>query len=1223
MNARTLSLSVLMSLCVLAGALVFSSAPAVAFETHVASQPIGSGEKGTGAGQLELAGNSGVAVDQATGDVYIADTGNDRVDELEPSGVFMRAWGWGVADGLAKFEACGPDAFPPTVTCQAGISGSGAGEFESPTFVAVDNDPASASFGDVYVGDHGDVLVTKFNAEGALVSTWGDTTPTPNGQLGPFGQPGSRFSEMIGITVDASGDLGVAYDVNTGVKFAQFNQEGGRIAEDAVEAADLSPEGAAVDSEGNLFLADDGRGTPTVTEVTSSGRHVGNLSTSEDPTGLAVDSGTGYLYVDTGSSIEQFVFSGLGVVSEQGGATCTVLPEEVHGGGSPPVDCPATKAFGAGDIGAGAGVAVDSSTHDVYVADASTSRIDVFVPVIVPDAATAAAKEVKGHSATLAGTVNPDGEGAAKCQFVWGTTKEFGNTAPCEPAEVEGNTPVAVTAKLTELQPDTTYYYRLQATNRNGTNVGTPSADRQFATSGPGLQPGAEESVSDVAATSATLNALIDPDNGRSSPVPEAPTSYYFQYSTGSTMGCEAAPASCVSVPAAPGEAISPSESYLAVSQHVQGLLAGTVYHYRVVALSESAGELITVDGPDQTFTTQLAGGAFALPDDRQWELVSPPDKHGALILGPTETGLGAEASVAGDAMTFLTSAPTESEPPGYTSDEQVLSTRGPSGWVSRDISLPHRSVTGIELGHGSEYVAFSEDLSLALVQPRGPFDPSLSPEASEQTPYLRMLFENGNVDEPCVESCFRPLVTGKPGYANVPAGTPFGEEEACNDHSDAVCGPEFWDATPDLSRILLTSEKVPLVAGGGSGEYEWTEGRLSAGDRLPELRVSTSEDGSWKYFMSESVLASGGVPGAPNMYVSHGGMTSLVAVLSPADSPDWSGSGGPGRNQLELRTSRVSPDGRWFAFMSDRDLTGYDTRDAVTGQPDEEVYLYHAPEDLASEAGELVCASCDPTGARPVGEEFQKLQKGANLAIGETSWGSSQGIAANVPGWTTWEQRASTYQSRYLSDSGRLFFNSSDALVPQDVNGNEDVYEYEPPDVGTCSTASVLYSPRSQGCVDLISSGQDPQESGFLDASGTGGDVFFLTAAKLMPQDYDTALDVYDARECTEAAACYPAPAVTPPACDTGDSCKAAPTPQPLIFGAPASETFSGVGNVTPSTSVVVVTKVKSLTKAQKLARALNACHSRRGKRRRMCERRARARFARRGPAVAKKGRG
>ena len=34
---------------------------------------------------------------------------------------------------------------------------------------------------------------------------------------------------------------------------------------------------------------------------------------------------------------------------------------------------------------------------------------------------------------------------------------------------------------------------------------------------------------------------------------------------------------------------------------------------------------------------------------------------------------------------------------------------------------------------------------------------------------------------------------------------------------------------------------------------------------------------------------------------------------------------------------------GEWLAFMSERSLTGYDNRDAASGEPDEEVYLYDA----------------------------------------------------------------------------------------------------------------------------------------------------------------------------------------------------------------------------------------------------------------------------------------
>jgi hypothetical protein len=123
--------------------------------------------------------------------------------------------------------------------------------------------------------------------------------------------------------------------------------------------------------------------------------------------------------------------------------------------------------------------------------------------------------------------------------------------------------------------------------------------------------------------------------------------------------------------------------------------------------------------------------------------------------------------------------------------------------------------------------------------------------------------------------------------------------------------------------------------------------------------------------------------------------------------------------------------------------------------------------------------------------------------------------------------------------------------------------------------------------------------------------------------QDYDTAYDVYDAHECTSAAPCFPTPAALPPSCETGDSCKPAPTPQPTIYGAPSSETFSGPGNVSGGAPVLAV-QTKSLTRAQKLALALKACHSRRGRRREACEHQARARYgARKSSRAAKRDRG
>ena len=123
------------------------------------------------------------------------------------------------------------------------------------------------------------------------------------------------------------------------------------------------------------------------------------------------------------------------------------------------------------------------------------------------------------------------------------------------------------------------------------------------------------------------------------------------------------------------------------------------------------------------------------------------------------------------------------------------------------------------------------------------------------------------------------------------------------------------------------------------------------------------------------------------------------------------------------------------------------------------------------------------------------------------------------------------------------MFFETSDALVPSDTNGVLDVYEYE------------------GGHVYLISSGTSSFESNLEDVSESGNDVFFRSAQQLVPQDTrEGQIVIYDAR----VAGGFPAPA-SPPACTTADACRTPVPPQPSIYGAPASQTFSGVGNLAP----------------------------------------------------------
>ena len=424
----------------------------------------------------------------------------------------------------------------------------------------------------------------------------------------------------------------------------------------------------------------------------------------------------------------------------------------------------------------------------------------------------------------------------------------------------------------------------------------------------------------------------------------------------------------------------------------------------------------------------------------------------------------------------------------------------------------------------------------------------------------------------------------------------------------------EFQSATSDGSRVLF-SDKQRLTADSGatSGKkdlYECVISETVPGEpacALTDLTprngegesagvqggvIGSSVDGSWVYFVADGVLENGGVPVAGavhgdcspstsgslgavcNLYVRHGGVTRLVAVLSGKDYPDWAG-GGPG-NELEGLTAHVAGGGGWLEFMSVRSLTGYDNEDIssrrVGERLDEEVYSYDAG------SGRVVCVSCEPSGGRPAGVEYGPGGANVRLVGGNEVWSATTVLGGDVPGWTPYENRAALYQSRIVSDDGRVFFNARSPLVSNDVNNQWDVYEYEPVGLGACTketaSGSTEYVPAENGCVGLISNGESKDESAFLDASATGGktsegaegggDVFFLTTSQLSTQDVDDAYDVYDAHECMSESPCIQ-PATSPPPCTTEASCKASSTPQPGIYGPPASATFSGHGNLTP----------------------------------------------------------
>ena len=78
-----------------------------------------------------------------------------------------------------------------------------------------------------------------------------------------------------------------------------------------------------------------------------------------------------------------------------------------------------------------------------------------------------------GSTATLHGTVNPNGANIADCHFEYGTTTSYGTTAPCVETVGSGSSAVAVHADLSGLTPNMTYHVRLDAAGDSGPGQGS------------------------------------------------------------------------------------------------------------------------------------------------------------------------------------------------------------------------------------------------------------------------------------------------------------------------------------------------------------------------------------------------------------------------------------------------------------------------------------------------------------------------------------------------------------------------------------------------------------------------------------------------------------------------------------------------------------------------------------------------------------------------------
>jgi hypothetical protein len=677
-----------------------------------------------------------------------------------------------------------------------------------------------------------------------------------------------------------------------------------------------------------------------------------------------------------------------------------------------------------------------------------------------------------------------------------------------------------------------------------------------------------------------------------------------------------------------------------------------------VLGLAAFLGSSAPTVGADESFP-----GQGFLPDNRAWEMVSPPDKAGGEVASTTQR---TRAAANGEAINF-TSLQNFGDSVGGSVATEYLAERSPgpepgdNGWSTHAITPPQEPTSfAMTLGNAEpRYTGeFSSNLDAGIFRAFTPLTAAPDVKNALNLYVRRDLLDPG-------AGAYR-LITACPGCAGsgpFPPGSgpqppfptvPFTSFAALN------LGPYLAGASPDLSHVIfesrwnLTSDAPaqpgcsPSVFGGAlcvARLYEWADGTVRLAGILPNgtsapvsiagvgagaespsapsltpHTISDGSDGHSRVFFTVPTDDSENISAQSkegDLYVRTDGTTSDQLNASErtdcAGDPTCGGDGIPDPAPTPFHPATyldASADGERVFLMTKRALT-----DDAPNDEQSKIYMYDAtkpgsaPDNLtyldtgATGMAGMIGASADGHYAYLVGNGTNTLwHDGATVDFGPAV-GPADRID-NLPSSSSWfirsRQSRVTPDGRYLlyrtlegtgyetlylysadtnqvtcvscnpngvpvsqdasdaalagtggsvqerhenhalSDDGRyVFFSTDEALVARDINGVSDAYEFD----------------KLTGEPHLLSSGESPKPSYFLDASADGSDAFISTTEPLSRWDVDGSRDIYDAR----VGGGFPEPAPPPPSCQ-GDACQ--PNPTQLNDPTPASSSFKGLGN-------------------------------------------------------------
>ena len=1209
-----------------------------------------------------------LAINQATGSFYI--TGNNTAQD---------------SSGFVE------------VFDEGGIFSTGWGPLQNAQHVAVDNSTGPTA-GTVYVATKADsAAILKFNAEGKPESFGeaGKQSYVSGNEI--IGKPDEIFEPSqthLDVTVDSHGDI---YTVNDG----------------APGDTAYAPEIDEYNPAGLFIRAFTGTETPGLGEQHNLGGFGGTLS------GVAIDPVSGDVLVSVSVTVDEHEEGAI----DEFDSTGKFLSQITQTSAGKPLRHPADVSVNSeGDLyvvddGLTAGITTETNGVREHAVDMwGTGRFD-------PSVKLGEASEAKRESAVLNGSVDPEGLNLSDCHFEYVSEAAYqedgfadlssGGSAPCTPSVPVDSEYHAVHATITQhVTSGTTYRYRLVASTSGALGGTAESNVLGFtALAAPRVD---STTVTDVSSEFAELQAQISPLG--------AGTAYHFEYLTQAVFEANgesfAGPDPAISVPVPDGE-LGPggptggaSES---VVRQIGGLAPGTVYRFRVLA----GNEIGSTPGEAGTFTT-LPEPVQGLPDNRAYELVTPPNKESAGdMFGVKEpefqkfvnSDVG-YASETGDQF-FLETNSAFGSSPAAGHNAYVFSRDPKHGtWDSTSLTDPGMGVQSLLVGAfdpfdlsrvglddsvGSQAGA-SGTVGTSLVGPPGGAYEVLHQDAptqggSNDVEETRIVGGSRDLDHVVLVSKNHKLVKAAEGqdegsdalyeYSNgvlslvnfsskgalLKCGAVLGaslpsvggglahnavsadgsrvlftapDPEAQNDGVGCWNGVDAGVDTPQLyQRAAGATIEVSAAAPGapeatrhlaifvgdsedGSKVFFISQGELTADDagiHDPELyeweaqgtgtcggsspaynptskgcliRVSRGEsgqteggvshvpavsaEGSAVYFLANGVLAAnsgadgaraklgdcGLETGSCNLYRydTLSGATSYIATVEGTDYPN--GLSGPWWNTAEgPQTSSL----------------GQDVALAPTANwyatPDGNYLLFVSRRGLTGYDNEEASGSepgheCPKIEVESIGnsagdcDEVYRYDAGSGGSLACLSCDPSGAAPVSNAFFghsAGLEGVPSAGPVRAMSDDGSYaFFDTADPLVPQDGNGKLDVYEWH------------------EGKVSLISSGQDSANSFFLGASPDGSNVFFGTHARLVPQDTDSSGDVYDARICTESDPCIAPPAGETAQCE-GGTCQNPPV-EP-IDQTPTSLAFAGAGDLVSGLGTPVAPKKAVMKKA------------------------------------------